>query len=398
MKICLINNIFGIYKRGGGTERITEIIEQELKHVGHEVFVITTKPYFDSKWKQKIEHNTYYINSLFLSLNKIPSFFRIFWHIIDMFDFRVYFSIKKILRKENPDLIITNNLKGLSFLIPHLIKKLGIKHIHILHDIQLIHPSGLVFFGKEKQIESIFAKIYTSLNRYLFQSPDYVVSPSAWLQKIHTENEFFIASKKEILPNPAILYSTKTIDEKNFENNSHANFIYVGQIEKHKGVSFLIDSFKIFSEKFESQSKKIPTLTIIGSGSKLAEISKKSKNFDNIKILGQKTTIEVKEKMLNSDFIIVPSLCYENSPTVIYEAVSANLPVIASNIGGIPELIKKFGGLLFQPGNEGDLIYQLQKAIKKYPEIKKQALKSRELINEYSLSSYIKQLLNIIKN
>lgn len=56
------------------------------------------------------------------------------------------------------------------------------------------------------------------------------------------------------------------------------------------------------------------------------------------------------------DVLVVPSIWPENSPLVIHEAFLAGIPVIASRIGGIPELVREGkNGMLFDPGNPGDL-------------------------------------------
>ena len=56
------------------------------------------------------------------------------------------------------------------------------------------------------------------------------------------------------------------------------------------------------------------------------------------------------------DVLVVPSVWYENSPLVIQEAFLAGTPVIASDIGGIPELVKdKENGLLFKANDDNDL-------------------------------------------
>ena len=57
-----------------------------------------------------------------------------------------------------------------------------------------------------------------------------------------------------------------------------------------------------------------------------------------------------------SNIIIIASICYDNSPMVIYESFSRSTPVIGSNIGGIPELITNgYNGLLFEADNPSDL-------------------------------------------
>lgn len=81
----------------------------------------------------------------------------------------------------------------------------------------------------------------------------------------------------------------------------------------------------------------------------------------------------------NVDFTVVPSVWYENLPGVVYESLSYGIPVIASNIGGIPEMVEDGkNGLLFEPGNADELLQKLVQVSdnilwwkNKYPEIKK---------------------------
>ncbi len=64
----------------------------------------------------------------------------------------------------------------------------------------------------------------------------------------------------------------------------------------------------------------------------------------------------VAEALARMDALVVPSVWPENSPLVIHEALQAGVPVIASRIGGIPELVREGQtGLLFRVGDAGDL-------------------------------------------
>jgi len=93
------------------------------------------------------------------------------------------------------------------------------------------------------------------------------------------------------------------------------------------------------------------------------KVKKISQNDTRIEIIGKKTREEIIEKLTEVDCLIVPSLCYENSPTVIYEAKHFDLPIIASDLGGIPELLTT-NDFLFEPKNEDDLINKINTFIK----------------------------------
>ena len=122
---------------------------------------------------------------------------RFFWQIENVFNTRKALRLRRILKKEKPDLIISNNLMGLSFLSFFVIRQLKIKHVHILHDVQLIHPSGLIFYRKENIADTLAAKTYQMLNKKISSSPNLIVSPSKWLLEKHLRRGFFKKSKKK---------------------------------------------------------------------------------------------------------------------------------------------------------------------------------------------------------
>jgi len=382
MKVCLINNLYNQYARGGA-EAVVKNIENEAEKE-NEVFVITTSPFSVG---DKKEGNVYFLKSMFHSLNKIPFILRIGYHVWDTFNFINYFKIKKILKKEIPDVVMTHNLKGIGFLIPRLIKSLKIKHIHTLHDIQLLHPSGLMFYGEEKKINSISAKVYQFINKKLFALTDIIISPSKWLLDEHSVKGFFKNATLKVIPNS---FSKEDNNKKEIKekNNSTFKFLYVGLLSKHKGVHILIDAFRQL-EKLNFNNIK---LELIGDGDLMAEIKDKIVNH-KIEILGRMSNDKVKHKMSQSDCLVVPSICYENSPTVIYEAIACSLPVIASDIGGIPELIDSIKGIKFQPNNELDLVNKMKEALGDKERLEK--IKNKE--NNFEYNNYSKEIISLIK-
>lgn len=348
MKIGIINNLYKPYNKGGA-EKVCENIINQLEKAGNLCFVITTKP----KNETKINKNpkTYYLNSNYYNLGQKSILCRFFWQIENIFNFGRGRQLKKILETEKPDLIISNNLMGIGLKTFKIIKKMSIKHTHILHDIQLIHPSGLIIFGQEKIIETLIAKIYQKISRCLSGSPDKIISPSNWLLQEHIKKGFFQNSEKIIQANPQPFGGGKKVIRN--ENKEIKDFLFIGQLEEHKGVIFLIESFK------KIKNEKI-NLKIIGTGKLIEKLKLISKNDERIKILGLKNKEEIAQELANADCLIVPSLCYENSPTVIYEAKYFDLPIIASNIGGIPELLTKEQEILFEAKNEKDLIEKIK--------------------------------------
>ena len=101
------------------------------------------------------------------------------------------------------------------------------------------------------------------------------------------------------------------------------------------------------------------SLDVIGKGSGEADLPR----IQGINYLGWKTKKEVASAMVSADCLIVPSLCYENSPTVIPLAYANATPVIVAKIGGAGELVEQNKtGFLFEAGDVESLRGALEKA------------------------------------
>lgn len=321
MKIAIINNLYPPYQKGGA-ETIAQEMAKKLETAGYDVLVISTSPQKSYK-----ENNIYYLSSWYQKkLNKLQKLF----FCITKFPNK---EIKEILQKEKPDLVITHNLLGLGFRSAQTIAKLNIEHQHYLHDIQLLHPAGLMYSGREKIISSLPAKIYQKINSHYFQKTKLVTSPSVWLLKLHKERGFFQKAKTEIKKPQISLEKIEIIKDKNL-------ILFVGQIEEHKGLGDLLEAFKDIPNK---------RLEIVGHGSQFEKYKNKYSKFQNIIFLGQLPRKETLQKISQATKIVVPSRCYENCPTVILEAQALETEVIASALGGIEELLEKEN--LFLPGN-----------------------------------------------
>lgn len=325
MKILLVNNLYPPLVRGGA-EQFTVNLVESLTALGHEVSVIATKPYFS---KIADTQQIFYLPSLYYHLSELPKFFRLFWHYFNVRDRKAERKLTALAATHNFDLLITNNLQGLGLSLGQAARSKGIKWLHVIHDVQLLHPSGLLHYGHEELLNKIASARYQTLVKKNFGSPDLVISPSQWILELHQRYGFFTDSLATVLPHP---YQVTRQVERSLTDICH--FVYLGQIEEHKGLILLLDAFRAFCQR----SKIKAQLTIAGDGQLLNLLKI---NYQNLPVtfLGRINHEQVSELFSQASYLVVPSLCYENWPTVIIEAGLAGLPVIASDLGGNQELI-----------------------------------------------------------
>lgn len=400
MKIAIITNLYPPFNRGGA-EIVVSHIAQEFTQQNHDVCVITTH---DRKGLdcETIDGITFY---RFLPLNlfyyledyKYGIAMRMIWRVIDVFNIQSAYTVYNILKKEKPDIVYTHNLVGLGFLIPYVISKLHIMHVHTLHDVQLIEPSGILYTNKKNNqsqtfYNSSFYKIlrkgYRFIVRKLFKTTDIVITPSEYLMIYHKKYSYFPYSHYITIKNPLLISHKPATTGK--RHSYRLELLFIGQIEEHKGIEFLLNVIET------CDPKKI-SLTIVGNGSLLSELKQKYKRYKNIHFIGRINHSQVQNYILQSDFVVVPSLCVENSPTVIYESYFMGRPVIGSCIGGIPELIQnKKNGFVFETGDKKDLLKTLNHVQQlSQDEYKNLCENAEKTVKDLTLEKYIKRITQL---
>jgi len=189
-------------------------------------------------------------------------------------------------------------------------------------------------------------KFYALIERYILSQADKVVFQSEVNAKEYKIQYHVSDDKVYILYNncnPSWVGKRREIPLK-----QGFNIGYIGNIFKAKGVGVVIDALSIVCSK-----NKNVYLTIIGDGPDREYYEKfvHKKNLEkNIFFLGNKNNAS--EIMINFDIVVVPSFM-EAFPNVALEAIYHNIPVLGSDVGGIPVILDN--EFLFEVGNYDEL-------------------------------------------
>lgn len=393
MKIILIHSIYKPYARGGA-EVVAQNIVDGLKKRGDEVVVITLG--YQNVCEEIDGVKVYRVRPFnffnFLDINRQPAGLRFVWHLIDMFNVVQARRVKKILLLEKPDLVYSHGLMGLGYLIPRTVKKLNIRHVHRIFDMQLIHPSGLY---NEKDgmpmVEKILSPAYRYFCKKLFGSPEVLIFPSAYIRGIYDRFDFFPRSTKVVLANPV---SGDVVSAGRRESDKNFNVIFLGQVEEYKGIFELLEVFKNLSPS--------SVLHVVGDGHDLARARLVAKDMGNIKFYGQLSHSDMNDQIWPlADLLVNPSKVTESFGMVVIEAYAHGVPVMASAIGALPELVRDgYTGYLIDSQN-GAMIRRWQDKLNfvvSHPEIvagmKENCLAEA---NKYSIDAYLNKFMELVE-
>ncbi len=335
MKICLINNLYGKLAKGGA-EAIVTIEAEALAALGHEVVVISSVVDPDGAAVTELPGGGSPVRHRGLAASNIYFYgdgsrhawpVRLLWHLVDTFNFVAAYRLRKILLEEKPDAVHTHNLMGIGFLTPRLLRRMGLRHLHTVHDVQLVNPSGCMAAGESGFLIRTLESVHAHVMRNVFGSPNVVVSASEFLLNFYGRRGFFAKSRKTCVPNPA-----PSVSESRDSLVRPLKFVFVGQVERHKGILELLAAWK--KARIADAG-----LTIIGAGRLDDVVERATAENRRISIRGKLPRPAIMRELETAAYLIVPSRVIENYPTVIMEAFAAGVPVIASSSGGIPELV-----------------------------------------------------------
>ncbi len=397
MKILLLNSLFKPYYYGGA-EKITDLMAYGLKERGNKIFILTISSKEEKRFEEVFNEikiiripikNIYFYNTK----NKPNVFKRLIWHTIDIYNPLMAKEVEKIMLEIKPDIAICHNITGFSVSIWSAFKKHNIPVIQVLHDLYLLCPNSNMFDGKKACDKRCFkCRLFRLLHPYFSKNIEAVVGVSKFVLNRHLEYGLFKDAKIK-----TYIHNTLKIEklpQVNFElKDKKPIFGFIGSLTPAKGIEKLLE---VFSNINDTEIK----LLIAGKGKEEYENYLKLKyDKENIKFFGY---VKSDDFIKMIDVLIVPSLWNDTFPTVILEAFVNGVPVIGSNMGGIPEIVNEKNGWLFDVSEFDYLERLISNIVRNNEEIVK---KRNFIVNERYryvgfgkwISNYMEIINDIIK-
>jgi glycosyltransferase involved in cell wall biosynthesis len=399
MKILQVNKF---YYHHGGADTVMIHTGKLLEKKGHDVIYFSMR----SDKNEPCDQEKYFVPFIDLNKGGIKNSIRIAGRLLYSTDARD--RMERLLLKEKPDIVHLHNIyHQLSPSILHPIYNKKIPTVMSLHDYKLVcaeynmlcrgkpcedcaHGRYFMCFKnsciKNSRLKSFLNTIEMYLHHSVFNIYDTIdvfIATSVFIRKMIER-----MSRKnyplELLRN----FSLERATEKPNMQIENA-IVYSGRHSQEKGVLNLVKAMKGLDTK----------LYMLGRGPMEKELKKTAlqENITNIKFTGFVSEDKKKEIIGKSLCLVLPTICYENNPLCVIEAFLSGKPVVASRIGGIPEIVRDHEtGILFEPGNIRDMKEKISYAVNHQQYMKELGENAHHFLQEeYDADKHYEKLMEI---
>jgi len=266
---------------------------------------------------------------------QVPSFIVVQW----------FWSVR-LIRKHNVRIVHANWIIPQGLLAVLLKKMYGIK---------------CIVTGLGGDVFALRGSFLNKLKRYITSSADIVTVVSNEMGNVL--KQWSPESRVEVIPMGIIkeMFGTSSPDsrDKNAPQTRRPIILFVGRLAEKKGIRYLFEALPQIIRKFPKA-----TLMIVGGGVLRNELEALARKLDidtNVVFHGPASRSDLPSIYANADVFVLPSVIAsdgdsEGLPNVLCEAMFSSLPVIASNVAGVPDVIEhERTGLLVQQKNSGEI-------------------------------------------
>ncbi len=383
IRLCIVSPLF--HPNIGGPGRQAYTMASELNKKGITLMVITRKldieiPDLDVKsHRVRTPMPQRYTLSEFTFLNFLISAFFSMGMMVRLFQWRKRFDIVQFYGASLPLLI---SLPLLKILKKKIVAKL----------------SGAKPGMEAGSFEGFILKPF--LSRVFSLVDNFIVMSDELKHRLLVEN--YPETKVVKIPNGIDIklffpFDTEEREKlrKDFEISDKKVFVYAGRLVDGKGLDLLLEAVKLIMDK-----DKTVYLLLLGEGPIKTRLEDKASSLgisDGICFKGNVSNVY--EYMNASDIFVFPSLS-EGMPNALLEAMACRLPVIASRIGGVVDIVKDGkSGLLFKPGDISGLESAMVRLLKDDKLRQRLGAEARKTIVEgFSIDRVAEEYIKLYKN
>lgn len=350
MKILYINSFYAPDEIGGA-EKSVRFLAETLQQQGHTTAVLTLGRQPERSALNGVALYKVPASNLYFPADAVnqPGWKKMLWHSIDSFNPLTIGHVGAVLDEILPDVVHTNNLSGLSVSVWGTIQRRGIPIVHTLRDYYLLCPNTAMFKnGKPCQTRCGSCQALSAPRAAAAKHVDVVVGNSQFILNKHLAYGLFSNSEQRVIYNA---YNPQSDEDCRPVDKIQLGFI--GRLAPSKGLELLIDGLRA------AKLNRPVELLVAGEGSPdyVATLEQRAEGLP-VTFIGK---VRPEAFYSRVHWTVVPSVWDEPLARVLFESFAHGVPVLGTDTGGTPELIRDgHNGYLFSATSAATLARRLE--------------------------------------
>jgi len=265
------------------------------------------------------------------------NFLRRFGHAIREVVFCYYArsALLKLHAERKVDFVICHSHTSASIAALALRKKFGIKFAAVTH--------GDIFSRPKGSYDRILTALYKWATRKSYINADLIIALSPFMQEAAVKHG---AHEQSIVVIPNGISECQNVSgsqqaSTEVSDSNKLRLLSVGRLAIEKDITTLISAFSVALKTAQANNQNL-SLTIVGDGPLMANYQHQVEKLsltEFVQFLGQMDSQQVQAQYRQHDVFAISSIS-DPLPTVVLEAMRVGLPVIGSNVDGIPFMVK----------------------------------------------------------
>ena len=354
MKIAIVSSLFPPYGIGGA-EQVAAQLAGALKRLGHQVDVITTcgRSQLGGRSYLSESHEGYRVwrvapRNLYWSYDKRREqpgrLARACWHAVDLWNPSVISPLRKVLDQIRPDVVNTHNIDGFSPAVWQVAHRYTPAIAHTLHDYHLICPRAVMQRRDGTMCESLcrFCSAYAGYHRRFQKHVQLLISPSVATAELHRRAGWTVP-RIEIIRNGV---DVESVPQPDVAASHPLRVLFLSRLEREKGCESLLAAIPAFAGSTEIE------FHVAGAGTHDKPFLELAGWVPNMTWHGFVRGRRKASLFSRCDVFLQLSECRENAPLSLIEAKAHGLYLVATAVGGLPELIENSATGQLIPGGD----------------------------------------------
>ena len=354
MRIVFVNSLYPPWGTGGA-EATLQGLAEGVAALGVDVTVYSLAPKAKASLAKVNGIRVRYLDShtvMWPWADDVSFWRKLVFQLQEVYNLAAEREVRRLLAEDRPDVVHVHNFKGFSALAIWLAaRRSGIPLVQTLHDYTLVCPRSVMLkAGTNCRRQCFSCRLLSAPRRHLAGLPNKYTAVSDRMVRRMEECEVRWRTAPSVIrgdnPNSSSVKAEPVVPA--------SVFGFLGRLDPTKGVEVLLEA--------ASLNRSLPCRILIAGSGPLGYVETLKAMMPTtsvVEFVGWATPAEFFSAI---DVLVVPSIWEEPLGRVVHEAFGFGVPVIASAVGGIPEIVRsEVNGLLVPPDKPAELASAMER-------------------------------------